>query len=364
MKYIIKLFMIIMLIFLVTACGAENTNSDNALDNNSGSPNNNSGSSEETSDSEGNSDYSGESYQWKLGFNTPEDSTRGAAAKAFKEVVESKTNGNVTVELFAGEILGSEQEMLEQVESGAMELQLAGGSGMQNIVPEYAVLALPFMVETFDEAYAVLDGEIGDELRDKAYEKGFKVLTHTDLGMVQLTNSKHPIHNPDDLSDLKIRSPEEPTSIMTFEQLGASVTTMPLTEVYMGLQQGVIDGQFNPLDAIYENNIHEVQDYLTMTNHFYYHVNFIMNRDLYDSLDPELQAIVDEAAVESQKASREYTQQKDKEMLDILQNEFVEIVTDPDLEAFRSKIDYEPFYEFVGEDILKKTQAFIEDYRK
>ncbi len=308
------------------------------------------------------SSYQGPTYEWKLGFNTPEISTRGAAAKAFKEVVEEKTGGKVTVEIFPGEILGSEQEMLEQVYSGALDLQLAGGSGMQNIVPEYSVLALPFMVENFEEAYAVLDGEIGDELRLKAEEKGYKVLTHTDLGFTQITNSVRPIKSAADIEGLKIRSPQEPTSIETFTQLGATVTTMPFTEVYMGLQQKVIDGQFNPLDAIYENNFHEVQDYLTLTNHFYYHVNFIMNKDLFDSLDPELQAIVMEAAQAAQDASREYTQQKDKEMLDVL-SEHMEVVSDPDLDSFREKIDYAAFYEFVGEEMINKTKTFIEQFR-
>lgn len=344
-------FLLIALVF-VTACSSDEKGSADK------DPTSNSG------EASGDSNYTGDSFEWKLGLNTPEDSVRGEAAKVFKEYVEDETGGAITVEIFAGETLGSEQEMLEQVESGALDMQLAGGGAMQNIIPEYAVLQVPFMVEDFDEAYAVLDGEIGDELRDIAYDKGFKVLIHTDLGMAQITNSKVAVHHPDDLKGLKIRSPEEPTSITTLEQLGASVTTMPFTEVYMGLQQGVIDGQFNPLDAIYENNMHEVQDYLTMTNQFYYFVNFLMNKDLYDSLDSDLQAIVDEGSKAAQIASREYTQKMDEEMIDILQDEFVEIVTEPDLEAFREKIDYASFYDFVGEDFLRKTQEFIEDYRQ
>lgn len=348
MRKFIKLLFLITIIAVISACSG---NEDDA-------------SSDTTSDDESNSGYSGESHEWQIGFNTPEDSTRGEAAKAFKEVVEEETDGAVTVELFAGETLGSEQEMLEQVESGALDMQMIGGGALQNIVPEYSVLALPFMVDNFEEAYAVLDGEIGDELKEIANEKGFKVLTHSDLGFAQITNSQNPVHSPEDLEGLKIRSPEEPTGIKTFEQLGATVSTMPFTEVYMGLQQEVIDGQFNPLDAIYENNMHEVQDYLTLTNHFYLHVNVTMNRDLYESLDSDLQAIVDEAAEAAQEASRKYTQEKDDEMLGILEDDFDEIVTEPDIEAFRSKINYEEFYDFVGEDIIKKTQAFIEEYRE
>ncbi len=317
----------------------------------------------DANDESTNSGYQGESYEWKVGFNTPEESVRGIAAKKFKEVVEEKTGGKVTVELFAGEVLGSEQEMLEQVGSGALDMQLAGGSAMQNIIPEYAVLALPFMVENYEEAYRTLDGEIGDELKEKAAAAGYKVIAHTDLGFVQITNNKRPLKTPDDLKGLKIRSPQEPTSVETFKQLGASVTTMAFTEVYMGLQQNVIDGQFNPLDAIYENNFHEVQNYLTLTNHFYYHVNFIMNLNLFESLDPELQQIVLEAGEAAQEASRQYTQEKNAEMLDVLAGQ-LEIEKEPDIEAFRNQIDYGPFSEFVGAEFLEKTQKYIEENRK
>ncbi|CEI80484.1 C4-dicarboxylate ABC transporter [Oceanobacillus oncorhynchi subsp. incaldanensis] len=339
MKKTVKILLFTLLTLVLVACGND-TNGD----------------------AEGSGDND-ETYEWNLGFNTAEDSVRGVAAETFKEIVEEETDGRVSISIYAGETLGSEAEMLEQVNSGALAMQLAGGGGMQNYIPEYSVLALPFMVEDFDEAYAVLDGEIGDELRGLAEEQGFKVLAHTDLGFAQITNNVRPISMPEDLAGVQIRSPEEPTSIEAFTQLGANVSTMAFTEVYMGLQQGVIDGQFNPLDAIYENNIHEVQDYLTLTNHFYYHVNFIMNNDLFNSLDSELQEIVLNAAEEAEKASREYTQEKDEEMLSILEDEFEDIVTDPDLEAFQEAIDYEAFHEFVGGDIIERTQEFLDDYR-
>ncbi|MFA1820813.1 DctP family TRAP transporter solute-binding subunit [Virgibacillus oceani] len=342
MKKFVKILLFALLSFVLAACGDE--------------------SSETNGDEQGSGD-TGETYEWNIGFNTTEDSVRGVAAETFKEIVEEETGGRVSISIYAGETLGSEAEMLEQVNSGALAMQLAGGGGMQNYIPEYSVLALPFMVENFDEAYAVLDGEIGDELQGLAEEQGFKVLAHTDLGFAQITNNVGPINKPEDLAGVQIRSPEEPTSIEAFSQLGASVSTMAFTEVYMGLQQGVIDGQFNPLDAIYENNIHEVQDYLTLTNHFYYHVNFIMNDDLFNSLDSELQEVVLSAAEEAQQASREYTQQMDEEMLSTLEGEFEEIVTDPELGAFQNAIDYEAFHEFVGEDIIVQTQEFLDDYR-
>lgn len=303
-------------------------------------------------------------YSWKIGFNTYEGSVRDVAAQHFKKVVEERTNGRVQIEIFPGEALGSEQEMVEAVQFGALDMQLAGMGGMSNIIPEYSTTALPFMVGSFDEAYALLDGPIGDMWKEAAEENGFKVLAHTDLGFAQITNNVRPINSPEDLQGIKMRSPNEPTSIATFRTLGASVSTMPFTEVYLGLSQGVVEGQFNPLDAIYDTKFHEVQDYLAITNHFYYFVNFIMNKDLWNSLDPELQAIVQDAANEARDVSREFTQRKHNEMIDVLKDEFVEI-THPDLEAFRVAVTpaFAEFEQIIPKEKIEAAQKFLEEYR-
>lgn len=355
-KWILGMLLIAIIVFL-GACGSDDTTSGEEANNNLEEEN--SQGSESSESSEG---YQGESFSWRIGFNTPEGSVRDVAAQKFKEVVESRTDGNVTIEVFAGEVLGTEQEMVEQVQVGALDFQLAGMGGMSNIIPEYSVLALPFMVNNFEEAYAVLDGPIGDELKAKAEESSFKVLAHTDLGFAQITNNVRPIQSPEDLSGVRMRSPNEVTSIKTFEQLGASVSTMPFTEVYLGLSQGVVDGQFNPLDAIYENNMHEVQDYLALTNHFYYHVNFIMSLDLWNSIDPELQTIIQEAANEARDASREFTQQMDQDMLDVLEGEFEEITT-PDLDAFREAVQLSEFEDVIPAEFIQETVDFLEEYR-
>jgi tripartite ATP-independent transporter DctP family solute receptor len=310
-------------------------------------------------------DGGGETYNWRLGFNTSEDSVRDIAAQRFKEVVEEESDGRITVEIFPAEALGSEQEMLDNVATGSLDMQMAGGPAMSNMIPEYGTLGLPFMVEDFDEAYAVLDGPVGDDWKALAEEQGYKVLSHHDLGFAQITNNVRPIESPDDLQGLAIRSPEEQVPVTTFETLGAQVSTMPFTEVYPALQQGVIDGQFNPLDAIYETNFHEVQDYLTMANIFYYHVNFIMNADLWESLDSETQDIVQRAADESQEVSRQTTQDNEQEMRETLQGEFEEIVEEPNAEAFQEAVEpaYQQVQDFIPPETIDETQQFIEEYR-
>lgn len=308
----------------------------------------------------------GKTYKWRIGYHTVPGSVRDLSAKEFKRVVEEKSKGRVKVELFPGSSLGNEQEMIEMVKAGGLDFSLPGGGALQNLVKEYAVLTLPFMFSNYDEAHAVLDSQTGDRLKKMAEQHNLKVLSFCDLGFAQITNNKRPIKTPDDLAGLKIRSPKEPSSIATFKALGAAVSTMPFSEVYMALSQKVVDGQFNPLDAIYDTKFYEVQDHLAITNHFFYNYEFMMSKKLYDSLDPELQKIVQEAANAAMEVSRKFYKEKDAEMLTKLKPHFKEI-TNPDLAAFRNKLN--PLYDTEFKDIVPKAtvdevKAFVENYRK
>jgi len=305
-------------------------------------------------------------YHWRIGFNTVEGSVRDVAAKEFRRIVSERTNGQVKVDIFPGEILGTEQEMIEAVMVGALDIQLSGGGSMQNLIPEFAASALPFVVHDFEEAYALLDGSWGDKLKALAEEHNLKILSFCDLGFAQITNSKRPIYTPDDLKGIKMRSPNEPVSIETFKALGAAVSTLPFSEVYLALAQKVVDGQFNPLDAIWDSKFYEVQDYLAIINVFYYNVNFMMNKALWDSLPGDLQNVVQEAAYAARDVSREFSQAKHTEMLEKLKPHFKEI-TYPDPRLFQQKI--QPLYQDTFTNLLPKYAIdsvirFMEDYRK
>lgn len=357
MKRILPIILTIAMLFAITACGSSESSSDS----NSSS---NSSSSNQGSSNDGDKKQF-KNYKWKIGINTPEGSLRDVAAKKMKEVIEAKTNGAVKIEIYPSETLGTEQEMVESVQTGSLEFELVSSGALSNIIPEDAILSLPFIINNFEEAHAVLDGPIGNDFIKPLYEQhGFKVLGFTDLGFTQITNNVKPINSAEDLKGIKMRSPNEAINIKTFEQLGSSVITMPFSEVYLGLSQGVVEGQFNPLDAIYENKFHEVQDYLAITNHVYYYVTFIMNKDLWDSLDPELQKIVQEASKEAEKVSREFAAKQDKEMLDKLKDSFKEI-TYPDTNEFRNAIEpaYAEFEKVIPKASIEKVKKALEEYR-
>lgn len=316
-----------------------------------------------TSNKEGNSGGEG-SQTWKVGFNTVEESTRGVAADEFKRIIEEETDGEITVELFPNEQLGSDNEMVESVQVGALDFQLSSSGVLAEIMPEFSATDLPFMFESEEEAYAALDGDYGDLLADVTEAEGIKMLNTFSIGFSQITTNDKPINTPDDLKGASIRSPNEPVPIATFEELGSQVTTLPFTEVYLGLQQGTIDGQFNPLTAIQDSNFQEVQNYLAMTDIIFYHAPFIMNMDLWEGLDQETQELVQKAADAGTEAAREFETEMNEKVLDEIENEFEE-VTYPEKEIFQDAVQpvYDKFEDEIGKDVMEDLQNFLEDYR-
>lgn len=294
--------------------------------------------------------------KFQLGYNTVEDSVRGEMAKTFKEYLETQSGGKITVELFPAGTLGSEQEMTEMVKIGTLDFTLPGCSNMSNVDPSFSAVSLPFLVKDFDAAHKLQDGELGDALKELAQSYGYKILGWGDLGMAQITNNKKAINSVADMAGLKMRSPNEEASIKTFESLGCSVSTLAFSELYLGMSQGVVDGQFNPIDAIYQQKFYEVQDYLAMCNIFYYGINFVMSDSKFASLDADTQNLILEAAAKAQEASRTYAKEADQKYLDMIKEEggFKEITT-PDTSEFAEAVKpvYDMFAGKANEKVLK-----------
>lgn len=298
-----------------------------------------------------------EEHHFQLGYNTVEDSVRGEMSKAFKEYLETESGGKITVELFPSGTLGSEQEMTEMVKLGTLDFTIPGCSNMSNVDPAFSSISLPFLVKDFDEAHQLQDGDLGAALKEIAESYGYKIIGWGDLGMAQITNSKKAINNVADIAGLKMRSPNEEASIKTFESLGCSVTTLAFSELYLGMSQGVVDGQFNPIDAIYQQKFYEVQDYLAMCNIFYYGLNFIMGESNFESLDEPTQKLILEAAAKAQEVSRAYAEEADEKYLDLIKEAdgFKEITT-PDTTEFNQAV--QPVYDmFAGKSNEKVLKA-------
>lgn len=304
---------------------------------------------------------SDKTYVIKFGHGSAESNARHLSALKFKEVVERNTNGKIKVEVYPNEVLGSEREMIEAVQMNAIQVTGAGTGLYAGFDPKIGVIELPYLFDTFEEAWKVLDGPIGTELAQPLLSKGIRILAYWENGFRQVTNNVRPINTPEDFSGLKIRVPEIPISISIFKHLGANPTPMPFGELYMALRQGVIDGQENPLTNIYASKFYEVQKYLSLTKHQYSPFPVAISENFWQQLPSEYQRIIQEAANEARDYHRQLIKQDDERLVDELKSKGMEVNTPPDLTPFRQKVQgvYEEFSSTYGTDIIQNIKSAV-----
>ncbi|MFC4208223.1 TRAP transporter substrate-binding protein [Vreelandella malpeensis] len=289
------------------------------------------------------------------------DDTYHIAATRFQEILAERSDGAVSVEIFPNASLGDERTLLEGMQIGTVDMGVITNGPVANFVDEFSVFELPFLFPDAESAYQVLDGEIGQEILDKLEGVNLKGLAFAERGFRNITNSRNPISEPSDLDGLRLRVIENEVYVDTFRTLGANAVPMAWTETLTALQQGTIDGQENPINAIYAFNLAETQDYLTMTRHIYAPALFVMSLPKWNALPDEVQALVQEAAVEASAYAREQNAATEAEQLQALADAGMQIVDSPDLDAFRSAVA--PVYERYGDqfgDYLPRIQQALE----
>jgi TRAP-type transport system periplasmic protein len=213
-----------------------------------------------------------------LGHGAAPGNPRSVAAEEFAKLVEQKTNGNVTVNIAGSEQLGNDVAMLTSLRTGALDITANSQGAASGLVPELATLGLPFLFEDSAAAFRVLDGPVGDELGEKFAAVGIVPLGWWDNGIRHITNSKKAINKPEDLQGLTIRTPADPMTIDIFQALGAATEQIAFSELYVALQQGVVDGQENPLANIASSKIYEVNPYISLSGHKWESTPFLISQ--------------------------------------------------------------------------------------
>ena len=235
-----------------------------------------------------------------LNPESPFESHSGAMAAVFKALVETGTNGAITVELFPDGQLGQDADVIQQVRDGIVESAISSAGGVAQHYPLVGVFDVPFAFPNIAVAHEVID--LGSPFGQKfaaglEAKTGLKVLGLLDSGgFFAITNSSKPIVSVDDMAGLKIRTMTLPTHETIIASLGGQPTPLPWAEVYTALQTGVADGQMNPIPIIAFAKFDEVQGYLTVTNHIITPYIWTVNQAFYDSLSDEERAVVDYAA--------------------------------------------------------------------
>ncbi|WP_221568427.1 DctP family TRAP transporter solute-binding subunit [Alkalihalobacillus sp. TS-13] len=277
----------------------------------------------------------GDSITLKLAHSGSESHQYHIAAEKFKELVEEKSEGSVKVEIHGNATLGSEADVIEQVMDGSVDMTtVAADSSFANTVPEMNVFGIPYLFNDAEHVYSTLDGEVGKELLSLVDDQNMKGLGYWEVGFRHLTNNKKEIKTPDDVKGLKVRVQPAPVWEAHMKALGASPTPVDFNELYSALDQGVVDGQENPLPTIDSMKFYEVQKYVALTAHTYSPAVVVMSNNAWDKLNEDQQKLVQEAVSETTKYHRETLAEKEQEIQNKLEENGVTI-TKPDRDAFR-----------------------------
>ncbi|SFJ88028.1 tripartite ATP-independent transporter solute receptor, DctP family [Halobacillus dabanensis] len=306
-------------------------------------------------------DGGGESYKISIAHLVSEDQSSHIAAESFKEKVEEESDGQITVEIHPnGELYPSDREAIEAVQQGNVEMTIPAVASISSFNKDFMVFDLPFLFENYEQAYQVLDGEIGQGLLDDLTEQNIKGLVFAENGFRHLSNNEGPVESLEDIQGLKMRTLESPVHTATFNALGMNASPFAFGELYTALQQGTYDAMEAPVSLFYTNKFFEVQDYLTLTGHVYAPTALLMNNEFYESLSPDLQELVVEASEEYRKEQRELARKQDSEFLEELKAEGMEVNEPSDelMESFRDEVEpvYEEFKEEIGADLLEDVQ--------
>jgi tripartite ATP-independent transporter DctP family solute receptor len=290
---------------------------------------------EEAESSETAADTSKAEYELVIGHVVDEENTWHKASEKFKELVEANSNGRIKVTIYPNSTLGTEVDMLQSMlTGGGCDITFTGES-LQTYAEEMGILGMPYAVTSEEHLKAVAEGEVGQELKDIMLNSGFRALGYFERGPRYITSKKE-IHTPDDLKNFIIRTPQSTMTVAAFEAMGAKPTPMAFSEVFTSLQQGVIDGQENPLAMIKSGALYEVQDYVIETAHLRAWIYITIAEQKWQQLPEDLQTVVADAAVEMQNYEHELflqNEEADKAFLEEKGMEFIEV----DQELFKEK---------------------------
>jgi tripartite ATP-independent transporter DctP family solute receptor len=235
------------------------------------------------------------------------------AVRYFGDLLEERTGGRYSVDVYHSSQLGEERDMIEQVRAGVIELLRASMAPFNGTVPETIVPALPYLFR--DEAHmrTVMDGEIGDRIKEAFEPAGLVALAFYDAGSRSFYNSQRPIRTVADMQGLKFRVIQSDIFVDMTAALGANATPMPYGEVYSSIETGVIDGAENNFPS-YETSRHaEIARYFSLDEHTILPEVFVMNKAAFDALTPEDQEIFRQAALDSVARQRELWEAKTQE---------------------------------------------------
>ena len=282
---------------------------------------------------------------WNFACSTTETSTWADGGRKFGELMEKATGGKVKVNIYAADQLtnGNQSEGIQALMNGdPVQISMHSNLIYSAFDPRFNVVSLPFVYDSYEDADAKFDGEAGAKLKELLSEYGLHCMGIAENGFREITNSKHEIKSVDDMKNLKVRVAGSNLLMECYKRWGADATNMNWSETYTALQQNTVEGQENPLPAIDAASVQEVQPYCSMWDAIYDCLFFCINEDIYNSLTPQQQEVVDEAGQKTVEYERYINRSGDDEIKERWASQNGVTITekeDMDIDSFKKAVD-------------------------
>lgn len=273
-------------------------------------------------------------YIMNIGNVAGTDHPINIALRSFKAAVEERTGGDIQVDIYDNSVLGGELELLEQVNTGLLESAVEmGAANWESYNGAADVALIPFLFKSVQQGRDAWNNtEFSKKFNDEIIApNGATMLSVWESGMRHMTNNTRPFVVPEDMKGVAMRTSQNDMKLQMFDALNSSVQMIAFGELYSALQQGVVDGQENPLSNIESSSLNEVQKYLSLTGHMYDVCIFIVNTDWFNGLPAEYQEIIQEEAANAREV--ELTENDEEVILQRLKDKGME-VNEVDKDAF------------------------------
>ena len=322
--------------------------------------------SQDTSDG---TDYTqGDKITIKIAHVSQEGVPIDVASKKLGDMLNEKTGGRITVNVFPASALGNNTELLEQLQMGTLEMAISSVAFLGAFTETTKLLDIPYLFQSNEAAEEVLDGDVGQTIFENLQPAGFEGMAWLATGWRHVTANKE-IHKPEDMKGLKIRVMENQMHIDHFNALGASAVPMAFSELYTALQNGTMDAQENPFANIDGNRLYEVQKYIIKTGHIYDTSPLLASKTWWDSLSESDQKLIRECVNEMVTYERELSASNEAELEEKIGNNGTNVVitlTDEERQAFKDAAQpvYDKYGPEIGEDLISQVNEINQKYVK
>ena len=295
----------------------------------------------------------------KIGHVLAKGSHYDIGANTFCENLDKNTQGRYKCQVYPASALGGEREQVEAVQIGTQDFVITSTGPVGNFVPEMKIVDIPFLFRDYDHARKVLDGKIGQDMLAKFPNHGLVALAWSENGFRHMTNNKRAIVSAADASGLKMRTMENKVHMEGYRAFGIQPTPMAFPEVFGALQQGVVDGQENPIPVILASKFSQVQKHLSLTGHVYSPGLIITSPRIMNKLsDADKKAFYD-AAAKSVAATRKKVNDDEANGIAQLEREGMQVVKKVNSASFNDALKgpYASYAKEFGADKIAAIQA-------